>query len=159
MAGGPPRPQAAPVEEADAWRLDTWGRGIGQVGTWLGQAVRALVLDRSAYQEVVQDATMTGPALLVALVASILVSVVRAGGFNLWPALGNSGLWLLRVLVVTLLAQSRGSTTVRPSIQAKSSTLWVARGRWCTSAVAATNASPSDSLCCRRSATAWSSTS
>ena len=35
--------------------------------TWLSLAGRALVLDRSAYQEVVDDERMTGPALLLGL--------------------------------------------------------------------------------------------
>ena len=110
LPGAPPLPEAAPAGEVDAWSLDTWGQGIGQVGTWLERAIRALVLDRSAYQEVVQDATMTGPALLIALVGSILVSVVQAGGFNLWLALGQFGLWLLSVLVVWMAGSLLGGT-------------------------------------------------
>jgi hypothetical protein len=90
--------------------LSTWVKGIGQVGTWLGRAGRALVLDRTAYQGVVQDVTMTGPALLIAILASILVSVVQAGGFNLWLALGEIGLWLLSVLVVTIAGRLLGGT-------------------------------------------------
>jgi hypothetical protein len=110
LPSAPPRPEAAPAEEVDPWSLATWGKGIGQVGTWLGRAIRALVLDRSAYQEVVQDAAMTGPALLIALVASILVSVVQADGLNLWMALGDIGLWLLSVLVVTIAGRLLGGT-------------------------------------------------
>jgi hypothetical protein len=108
LPGAPPIPEAAPAEEVDEWSLATWVKGIGQVGTWLGRAGRALVLDRSAYQEVVQDVTMTGPALLIGVLASILVSIVDAGGFNLWLALGQIGLWLLSVLVVTIAGRLLG---------------------------------------------------
>jgi hypothetical protein len=108
LPGAPSKPPEAPVAEADAWSLDTWLKGIGQVSTWLGRAGRALALDRSAYQEVVRDVTMTGPALLIALVGSILVSVIQADGFNLWLALGQFGLWLLSVLAVTIAGRLLG---------------------------------------------------
>ncbi|MEJ2736113.1 MAG: hypothetical protein P8189_21525 [Anaerolineae bacterium] len=49
------------------------------------------MLDRTAYQEVGQDATTTGPGPLIALVAPILVSVVQADALNLWLALGQFG--------------------------------------------------------------------
>jgi uncharacterized membrane protein YvlD (DUF360 family) len=110
LPGAPLVPEAEPAEAVDSWSLSTWVQGIGQVGTWLGRAGRALVLDRTAYYEVVEDAAMTGPALLIALVASILVSVVQAGGFSLWMALGEIGLWLLSVLVVTIAGRLLGGT-------------------------------------------------
>jgi len=110
LPGAPPKPEVAPAEEIDEFSLATWVKGIGQVGTWLGRAIRAIVLDHSAYQEVVRDGYMTGPALLIAVLASVLVSVVQAGGFNLWTALGNIGLWLLSVLVVTIAGRLLGGT-------------------------------------------------
>jgi hypothetical protein len=108
LPGAPPKPEAAPAEEVDELSLASWVKGIGRVSTWLGRAGRALVLDRTAYQEVVQDVTMTGPALLIGVLASALDSIVQAGGFNLWMALGEIGLWLLSVLVVTIAGRLLG---------------------------------------------------
>ncbi|MEI2756025.1 MAG: phage holin family protein [Chitinophagaceae bacterium] len=51
----------------DAWSLANLWAGLKDVRTWLPLAGRALVLDRSAYQEVVDDERMTGPALLLGL--------------------------------------------------------------------------------------------
>jgi uncharacterized membrane protein YvlD (DUF360 family) len=59
--GPPAEPPAA------AWSLANLWAGLRDVRTWLPLAGRALVLDRSAYQEVVDDERMTGPALLLGL--------------------------------------------------------------------------------------------
>ena len=58
-------PVTAPTD--DAWSLANLWAGLKDVRTWLPLAGRALVLDRSAYQEVVDDERMTGPALLLGL--------------------------------------------------------------------------------------------
>jgi uncharacterized membrane protein YvlD (DUF360 family) len=57
-----------PAEPAvAAWSLANLWAGLKDVRAWLALAGRALVLDRSAYQEVVDDERMTGPALLLGL--------------------------------------------------------------------------------------------
>ena len=51
--------------------------------TWLGYALRCLILDRHAFQGVVEEPTMTGPALLIALSAH---AQIDCSGGRLDPA-------------------------------------------------------------------------
>ncbi len=53
-----------------------WG-GLTDLKTWLSLAARALVLDRSAYQEIVADARMTGPALLLGIGMLFITGLFR----------------------------------------------------------------------------------
>jgi hypothetical protein len=92
--------QAAKAAEVSAWAPRNLVRGLGEVKTWLGRAARALVLDRTAYREVTNDALMTGPALLIALLASLVQVLVLEGELN-WTMLGaRFGLWFIAVLIV-----------------------------------------------------------
>jgi uncharacterized membrane protein YvlD (DUF360 family) len=59
-----------------AWALGTLGQGLRQGRVWLVRALRALVLSRSAYREVVSDPYMTGPALLIAVLAALLAAAL-----------------------------------------------------------------------------------
>ena len=97
-----PEPEAepAPVSEAGAWAPKMLGQGLRQVHVWSGRALRALVLERSAYREVVQDPYMTGPAVLIALAASVLAGIVTAGTVQPLALLGQVLGWLLGVLIV-----------------------------------------------------------
>jgi hypothetical protein len=52
---------------ASDWSPAIMAAGISRVGTWFGRALRCMILDKSAYQEVVADPYMTGPALLITL--------------------------------------------------------------------------------------------
>jgi uncharacterized membrane protein YvlD (DUF360 family) len=61
-------------EVIHAWAPGTLGQGLRQGRVWLVRALRALVLSRSAYREVVRDPYMTGPALLIAVLAALLVA-------------------------------------------------------------------------------------
>ncbi len=93
--------EAAPGrEEVHAWAPDTLWRGLRQVSVWLVRALRALVLDRSAYREVVRDPYMTGPALLIGLSTTLVAGVIAAGGVNLLVLAGRCMEWLLGVLLV-----------------------------------------------------------
>jgi uncharacterized membrane protein YvlD (DUF360 family) len=92
-----------PVEqgaEVAPWSLHNLTEGIAQFATWVGLALRCIFLDRSAYQSVAADALMTGPALLIALLAQIIYSVVRRGEVSFSGIAFAFGLWLLSVLVV-----------------------------------------------------------
>ena len=92
--------QAAKAAEVSAWAPGNLVKGLGDVKTWLGRAARALILDRTAYREVANDALMTGPALLIGLLAALIQVLVVDGGLN-WTMLGaRFGLWLIAVLIV-----------------------------------------------------------
>ena len=108
LPGAPPRPAPAPAEVVDAWSAGNLLQGIRRVDRWLGRAVRAMFLDRSAYREVVRDVTMTGPALLIGLLASAVTALIQADGLNLLLMLGLAGLWLLTVGVIWLAGRLLG---------------------------------------------------
>jgi uncharacterized membrane protein YvlD (DUF360 family) len=93
-------PEPVPVQEGNAWALRTLGTGLAQVGTWIRRALRALLMDRSAYREVARDVYMTGPALLLGLLGTVVVGLVAAEGVSLLVLTGRILGWLLGVLVV-----------------------------------------------------------
>lgn len=86
----------------DPWAASTLRGGLRTVNVWAGRALRALVLDRSAYREVVRDPYMTGPALIIALLASLLLAAVAGGGVAKIAAgaIGQFFGWFVGVLVV-----------------------------------------------------------
>jgi hypothetical protein len=92
-------PQPGPIE-LSAWSPANLARGIGQAGVWIGRALRALLLDRTAYQEVARDALMTGPALLLGLLATFVDTLVMEAGFDPVVFVGRFAFWLLSVLMV-----------------------------------------------------------
>jgi uncharacterized membrane protein YvlD (DUF360 family) len=92
----------APIER-ETWSWSNLWAGLKDVRTWLSLAGHALVLDRSAYQEIVNNKRMTGPALLLALVAITISALLRPESesgvlYVLFRLLG----WLLAVLAVYL---------------------------------------------------------
>ena len=92
-------PEAEP--SAEAWSPGNLWAGLKDVRTWLRLAGKALVLDRSAYQEVVDDKRMTGPALLLGPGLMVLYTLVRGepgGGLLLVPARVAS--WFIAVLCI-----------------------------------------------------------
>jgi uncharacterized membrane protein YvlD (DUF360 family) len=95
----PPKPKVAPLKGLDAWSPSVLLTGLGRVGTWLGLAARSVFLDSGAYRSIVSDAYMTGPALLIGIVASLWVSFVRSGGVNLTDLALRTALWLIAVVV------------------------------------------------------------
>jgi uncharacterized membrane protein YvlD (DUF360 family) len=89
-------------EEVPAWAPATLWQGLRRVRAWLIRALRALVLSRSAYREVAADPYMTGPALLIAVLGSLLeASVASKGPAEAAIAWASRLLvWWLAVLVV-----------------------------------------------------------
>ena len=94
------------IEVVADWAPATMTTGIGRIKTWLGYAVRCLFLDRSAYKEVAADPYMTGPALLIALLAAFLGSLVRAGGLDLTQFIATVAVWLLAIYILFLAGYS-----------------------------------------------------
>ena len=78
---GLPVVETPPVveEQVQGWAPGNLLKGIfHQPSRWVGRALRALVLDRSAYSEVADDSYMTGPALLIMLCGPLDRDAVRA---------------------------------------------------------------------------------
>ncbi len=93
------------VNVADAvpdWAPSTLLTGIGRFGEWINRALRCLILDRTAYQEVVQDPYMTGPALLIVLVMVAVTTIVRYGEFNLQRIFAGYVVWVGAALIIFL---------------------------------------------------------
>jgi hypothetical protein len=67
-------------------------------------AARAIRLDPTAYREVTQNPLMTGPALLIGVVASLVASLAQKGEVD--PGAGLS--WVFRSLVATLIIYGAG---------------------------------------------------
>jgi uncharacterized membrane protein YvlD (DUF360 family) len=119
LPGSAPRPERPPQVKVDAWAFSTLARGLGMVGQWLGHAARAIALDRATYQQVASDAYMTGPALLIALLAALFRSLNRSGGFDLAGFLAHFGLWLLATAVLYGVAHlMRGKATFTATLRA-----------------------------------------
>ena len=100
--GAPVAPDAPPPpqETTADWSVRTLLAGIRRPGVWLGYAVRCIMLDPRAFQSVVDDPTMTGPALLISLVTLTLTAIARAGGFDPARILGTVLVWIALVLAV-----------------------------------------------------------
>ena len=66
----------------------------------MGYAIRCIILQREAYEGVVKDHLMTGPALLIALVSILVTNLVRDGGFDATHFVVAIGMWFLAVALV-----------------------------------------------------------
>jgi uncharacterized membrane protein YvlD (DUF360 family) len=88
-------------DEVRSWAPSTLWQGLRQVRVWLVRALRALVLIRSAYREVALDPYMTGPALLIALLGSLVLALITSQGLiDVLVGVGIRFLtWFLGVLV------------------------------------------------------------
>ena len=102
VSGPAEKVQPAAAEGVHAWAPATLGRGLRDVGTWATLALRVLVFSRSAYQEVVRDPYMTGPALLIALLSFLVIGAATAGTFDEAAVSTLSRLlsWFVGVLVM-----------------------------------------------------------
>ncbi len=95
---------AEAAKEPRVWAPRNLLLGIAQVGTWLKLAARAIRLDPGAYREVTQNPLMTGPALLIGIVASLLTSFAQKGQIDLGAGLS----WIFRSLVASLIIYGAG---------------------------------------------------
>jgi uncharacterized membrane protein YvlD (DUF360 family) len=73
-----PAPEAANAAEhpRDGWSPQEMWAGLKHPSVWIGRAIRAVILDRKAYRELAQDATMNAPTLLLVLASSLLLAYV-----------------------------------------------------------------------------------
>ncbi|TAH53615.1 MAG: hypothetical protein EYC68_02400 [Chloroflexota bacterium] len=92
---------ATPVLRArDAWSLSVLWRGLRRVSTWLPLAARSIVLDRSAFRQSAFNPYMTAPAVLIALLTSLLAAWIARGEFNVVEWLTRFAAWLVGTLFV-----------------------------------------------------------
>ncbi len=96
----PPSPLRKPGPKVVDWAPSTLLAGLRRTEAWGVNALRCLILDRKGYQNVASDPYMTGPALLIALLALTLTSIARYGDFNMLRILGEYGVWLLAVAIL-----------------------------------------------------------
>ena len=98
-------PQKQKEPQPEAWSLRNLAKGLGQVSKWLDNAIQALTLNRETYAAIARDATMTGPALLILLLAQIVQTLNRTGQFAVFEILTRFGVWLLATLLLTFTAR------------------------------------------------------
>jgi uncharacterized membrane protein YvlD (DUF360 family) len=108
-----PADQIAPKKKAgapviDAWTPSTWIKGLGQVSTWLSRMLRAMVLDRKAYQEVANDPYMTGPALLIGIVGMAISGAILVAQPTAFSVGGRVVLWPMAALLMQMTARVLG---------------------------------------------------
>lgn len=102
LPGPTPVPERPQETKADPWTWPVFSKGISQVGKWLDYAWRALTLHRDAYWEIAQDVYLTGPALLIAVLAQILQSVASTEGLDLINILVRLGVWVISLIILFL---------------------------------------------------------
>jgi uncharacterized membrane protein YvlD (DUF360 family) len=94
--------KAVVVEGAtiSSWAPRTLLAGIGRIGVWAPLALRCLLLDRNAYAHVAKDPYMTGPALLILVLSTLLGGFTYYEQLDLGPIFGYAGIWLVTALVI-----------------------------------------------------------
>ncbi len=118
LEGPTPKPEKPEEEHVDGWALSTMARGISQVGKWISYVAQAITLNREGFRSIGQDVYMNAPALLIALLSTILQSINTENGMNIISISLRYTVWLLSVLFMYIAARIlRGeadfSTTLR----------------------------------------------
>jgi hypothetical protein len=105
-----PEPKAQPAaDQGPTWRPGALLRGVfHRPSRWIGRALRSLVLDRSAYGEVAGDPAMTGPAVLISILAMFVLALFNPRGWSWQGFLGLAVAWLVALGVVFLAARLLG---------------------------------------------------
>jgi uncharacterized membrane protein YvlD (DUF360 family) len=102
-----PKKQAV-TAEVDAWMPSTWIKGLKQVPVWLGHMLRAIVLDRKAYQEIASDGYMTGPAILIGIVGMLISGYFLTQRSTVFSVGGRVVFWPVLVFILQLTARLLG---------------------------------------------------
>jgi Yip1 domain len=93
--------KTAPVLRGrDAWTYDVLWRGLLRARLWLTIAARSMLLDRWAFRQAAFNPYMTGPALFIGLVTTLVVTLLTSGGFNLAEWMTRLGTWFIGTLFV-----------------------------------------------------------
>ncbi len=105
LPGPTPLPDIELEPKVDPWSFPSLGKGISQVNKWLDYAVRAVMLNREAYQSIAKDALMTGPALLISLIGQILASLNNQGQLDVVSILVRYVVWFIAILFLYFAAR------------------------------------------------------
>jgi uncharacterized membrane protein YvlD (DUF360 family) len=98
------------VTAVRSWAPATLKAGLSRVSRWLGLAGRSAVMDRMAYRDVAGDPFMTGPAVLIGIVGSVIAAIVGNGGvLDLRLILSRVAVWLVATLAIWAAARTLGS--------------------------------------------------
>ena len=100
LPGAPPVPEKPAEEHIDAWAVGTILKGLRQVKKWVPLAIGALLLQRDTFRHVAKNDMMTGPALLLGIVGTIIFSGTLFGGFTWGMVLLQIALWFVTVLIM-----------------------------------------------------------
>ncbi len=84
----------------NAWRPDNLTTGLARARRWGPLALRSVLLDPWAYQTVIADASMTAPAVLIGLVASLLATIFAPEGWRWQTFASRVVLWLLMTILL-----------------------------------------------------------
>jgi len=102
LPGPTPVPELPVESKVDPWAWAVILKGLSQVGKWLDYGWSAITLHREAFLAVAKDAYMTGPAILIALIAQVIQSITSKGQFDLVDILVRIGAWVVSVLVIIM---------------------------------------------------------
>ena len=89
----PPTPKVVRSQLGD-WSMAVLGKGLSNVSAWVGNAVQALALNHATYRRVATDPYMTGPALLLGLLAVIVRAGASPAGLTVQSVLAVLVVWL-----------------------------------------------------------------
>ncbi len=99
----PPPKVEEPAKTANEWALGNLLGGLRRRSRWVALALRAMILDRTAYRAIADTSAMTGPALLLSLLGTASVALVELpdiGSGFLSVFTGRFLLWVLGVLIL-----------------------------------------------------------
>ena len=100
LPGAPAIPERPAEEHVDAWAMSTILKGLGQVKKWVPLAIGALLLQRDSFRHVAKNDMMTGPALLLGIVGTIVFAGILISGFIWGMVLSQIALWFVTVLIM-----------------------------------------------------------
>jgi hypothetical protein len=102
LPGPTPMDRAREARAAEPPSLGLWLKGLSRVGHWLGLAAGALGLRREAYEKIADDQAMTGPAILIMILAQVVQSTLAVGRFDALDVAGRCLTWLVAVVLLAL---------------------------------------------------------
>jgi uncharacterized membrane protein YvlD (DUF360 family) len=95
-----PRPAGPALRGIDAWAPRVLWQGLLRYRKWVSVAVRSILLDRWAFRQAAFDPYMTGPALLIAIITPLIVTLLVRREVDLVEWGTRLAAWLIGTLFV-----------------------------------------------------------